>query len=169
MRKWKEIKVKKSWYVTAAAFLAGLMFYPGGSGKMIGYAGLGLAQFLWNLIPVFICVGLMDVWIERDRMLRLIGAGSGLKGSTAALLMGMVTAVPIYALLPIAGMLLNKGGRLANVLIFLCASASIRIPLLLFEASSLGVKFALCRFLMNLAALHGVAFLTERLAGSASK
>lgn len=155
----------KAWYVTAAVFLAALFFYPGGAGEMLDYAGRGMAQFLWNLVPVFLCVGLMDVWIERDRMLRLMGDGSGFRGSTAALLAGMVTAVPIYALLPIAGLLLKKGARLSNVLIFLCASASIRIPLLLFEASSLGVKFTACRFFMNLAALHGVAFLTEKLAG----
>lgn len=155
----------RAWYVTAAVFLALLFLYPGGAGKMLGYAGLGLAQFLWNLAPVFLCVGLMDVWIERDRLLRLMGDGSGFMGSTVSLLMGMVTAVPIYALLPIAGLLLNKGARLSNVLIFLCASAGSRIPLLLFEASSLGVKFAACRFVMNLAALHVVAFLTEKLAG----
>lgn len=79
------------------------------------------------------------------------------------LLMGMLTAVPVYALLPIAGLLLKKGGRISNVLIFLCSSVSIRIPLLLFEVSALGIRFAACRFVLNLALVFVISFLVERL------
>lgn len=61
----------------------------------------------------------------------MMGDRSGLSGMGISLLLGMLTAVPVYALLPIAGLLLKKGGRISNVLIFLCSSVSIRIPLLL--------------------------------------
>ena len=62
----------------------------------------------------------------------------------------MKTAVPLYALLPVAGVLLKKGCRVSNVLIFLCASASIRIPLLFFEISSLGAPFTLISHIQRL-------------------
>ena len=105
----------------------------------------------------------MDVWIERDKMIKMMGDSSGLSGMGISLLLGMLTAVPVYALLPIAGLLLKKGGRISNVLIFLCSSVSVRIPLLLFEISSLGIRFAACRFVLNLAVVFVISFLVERL------
>ena len=105
----------------------------------------------------------MDVWIERDKMIKMMGDSSGLSGMGISLLLGMLTAVPVYVLLPIAGLLLKKGGRISNVLIFLCSSVSIRIPLLLFEISSLGIRFAACRFVLNLAVVFVISFLVERL------
>ena len=51
----------------------------------------------------------MDVWIESDKMIKMMGDSSGLSGMGISLLLGMLTAVPVYALLPIAGLLLKKG------------------------------------------------------------
>lgn len=50
----------------------------------------------------------MDVWIERDKMIKMMGDRSGLSGMGISLLLGMLTAVPVYALLPIAGLLLKR-------------------------------------------------------------
>ena len=146
------------WKAAAAAYLAVFIFIPERSGEIGARAGTGLGQFIWNLVPVFLCVGLMDVWIERDKMIKMMGDRSGLSGMGISLLLGMLTAVPVYALLPIAGLLLKKGGRISNVLIFLCSSVSVRIPLLLFEISSLGI-----RFVLNLAVVFVISFLVERL------
>lgn len=151
------------WKAAAAAYLAVFIFIPERSGEIGARAGTGLGQFIRNLVPVFLCVGLMDVWIERDKMIKMMGDRSGLSGMGISLLLGMLTAVPVYALLPIAGLLLKKGGRISNVLIFLCSSVSIRIPLLLFEISSLGIRFAACRFVLNLAVVFVISFLVERL------
>lgn len=162
VRPWKTKNVRP-WKAAGAVCLAVFIFIPERSGEIISYAGAGLWQFMRNLVPVFLCVGLMDVWIERDRMIEMMGDRSGPSGMGISLLMGMLTAVPVYALLPIAGLLLKKGGRISNVLIFLCSSVSIRIPLLLFEVSALGVRFAACRFVLNLAVVFAISFLVERL------
>lgn len=156
------MKKMRVWKLALGLYLTVIILMPGTSKGVMGYVGSGLIQFLWNLIPVFVCVGLMDVWIERDKMMRMMGSDSGIKGMVISLLLGMVTGIPIYALLPVAGMLLKKGGRISNVLIFLCASVSIRIPLLLFEMSSLGVGFTLCRFVMNLLVVFVIACLVEK-------
>ena len=55
------------------------------------------------------------------------------------------------------------------MLIFLGASASLRIPLLLFEISSLGLRFALARLGLNLCAVFSTAFLTEKLLSEEDK
>lgn len=153
--------MRKIWITAAVLYGGVLVLCPESAGGLMEFAKKGLVQFLWNLIPVFICVGLMDVWLEREQMIRMMGEESGWRGAVISLLAGMVTAVPVYALLPVAGMVLKKGSRISNVLIFLCASLSIRIPLLLFEISSLGAGFALCRFLLNLCAVFLVSFLVE--------
>ena len=135
----------------------------------LSFGGNIFANFIFRLTPVFICGGLMDVWIEREKIIHTMGSNSGIKGIVIAVLSGTITAVPLYALLPIAGVLLKKGSRISNVLLFLCASVSIRIPLLLFEISSLGVSFTLIRFGLNLFAVFVIAFIIEKLLSDKDK
>lgn len=53
-----------------AACMAVILSLPEDYGAVMSYAGAGLMQFLWNLIPVFLCVGLMDVWVEKEKMIK---------------------------------------------------------------------------------------------------
>lgn len=133
------------------------------------FTGRNFLNFLFMLTPIFICIGLMDIWIDRDTMIKIMGERSGFRGVLVALLLGVITAVPLYALLPAAGVLLKKGSRVANVLIFLCASASIRIPLLLFEVSSLDWQFTFMRFGLNIVAVFAIAFIIEKLLSETDK
>ncbi len=121
-----------------------------------------LLDFLLMLAPVFVYIGLIDVWIEREAIIKIMGKNSGYRGVLVSLLLGVITAVPLYALLPVAGMLLKKESRISNVLIFLCASSSIRIPLLLFEISSFGWKFTFVRFGLNIIVVFAIAFIIEK-------
>lgn len=109
-----------------------------------------LLQFIFILTPVFICVGLLAVWVDRNRMIKIMGEKSGIPGFFISFLLGIVTAVPLYALLPIAGVLLKKKSKISNVLIFICSSATIRIPLLLFESSSFGIIYTALRLIINI-------------------
>lgn len=126
------------------------------------FTGRNFRSFVFMLTPIFILIGLMDVWLEREMMIRVMGERSGLRGVLVAFLLGVMTAVPIYALLPVAGVLLKKGSRISNVLIFLCSSASIRIPLLLFEVSSLGWRFTAVRFVSNIVIVLAIACIIDK-------
>ncbi len=128
-----------------------------------------LLNFLLMLTPIFVCLGLMDVWIERDTMIKILGEKSGFKGALVALMLGVITAVPLYALLPVAAVLLKKGSRISNVLLFLCASASIRIPLLLLEISSLGFQFTIARFGLNIIVVFAIAFIIDNMLSESDK
>jgi hypothetical protein len=59
--------------------------------------------------------------------------------------------------------LLKKGSKLSNVFIMLGAWSTTKIPLLLFEASSMGVKFTLLRLVLDLFGIAIIAYFTERL------
>jgi hypothetical protein len=48
------------------------------------------------------------------------------------------------------------------VFIFIGAWSTTKIPMLLFEASAMGGKFMLTRFLINLPGIALIAFLTEK-------
>lgn len=163
--------IKKYWLLTAviATNLITLIFYPQTGIDALSFTGKNFFNFLFILTPIFICIGLMDVWIERDTMIRIMGEKSGFKGVLVALLLGVITAVPLYALLPVACVLLKKGSRISNVLIFLCSSASIRIPLLLFEISSLGWQFTFARFGLNIVVVFAIAFIIEKMLSEADK
>jgi len=135
-----------------------LIFFPQVGSKSFALTGETFANFLFTLTPIFICMGLLDVWVERETMLETMGEESGIRGILLSFLFGVVTAVPLYALLPAAGMLLKKGGKLTNILIFVCSCTSMRIPLLLFEVSSMGWRFTITRFIANIFLVIIIAF-----------
>jgi uncharacterized membrane protein YraQ (UPF0718 family) len=146
-----------------------LSFEPQIGKTALFFSGKNFVNFIFIITPVFICIGLFDIWIDRDKMIRIMGDKSGIKGIAVAMLSGMITAVPLYALLPVAGVLLKKGCKISNVILFLCTSASIRIPFLLFEISSLGAQFTLIRFGLNLIVVIIIAFTIERLLSDKEK
>ncbi len=139
------------------------IIFPQIGRKSLIFTGTNFINFLFILTPIFICIGLMDVWIEKDMLIKIMGEKSGIEGTQVAFLLGAVTAVPLYALLPVAGMLLKKGSKLSNVLIFLCSCTSIRIPLLLFLASSLGWKYTLASFILNIFVVIIISYTIEKI------
>lgn len=146
----KVIKKYKFLIVVLAMNLILLVIQPKTDIDTLSFTSRNFLNFMIMLTPIFILIGLIDVWIERELMIRIMGNQSGLHGALLAFLLGAITAVPLYALLLVAGVLLKKGSRISNVLIFLCSSAGIRIPLLLFEVSSIGWKFTMVCFAANI-------------------
>ncbi len=157
--------IKKHWFLVAVFVvnLIVLSFQPHKGLEILRFAGKNFLNFLFLLTPIFVCIGLMDVWIERDTTIKIMGEKSGFRGVLVALMFGVMTALPLYALLPVGGVLLKKGSRISNVLLLLCASTSIRIPLLLFEISSFGWQFTFIRFGLNIVVVVAIAFIIERL------
>ncbi|MDC7238541.1 MAG: permease, partial [Sphaerochaetaceae bacterium] len=62
--------------------------------------------------PIFILLGLLDVWVDRSTMVKYLGEGSGIKGFAIALLLGSVAAGPLYAAFPVALVMLKKRASL---------------------------------------------------------
>lgn len=163
------IKKHKFLFTVLAINLIVIIIQPKSGIDALYFTGQNFLNFLAMLMPIFILIGLMDVWIERETMIRIMGSKSGLYGTLVAFLLGAVTAVPLYALLPMAGVLLRKGSRISNVLIFLCSSASVRVPLLLFEVSSLGLMFTMVRFAANIVVVFAIAFIIDRILSAKDK
>jgi uncharacterized membrane protein YraQ (UPF0718 family) len=120
-------------------------------------------EMLSVIPPVFILLGLLDVWVERETMMKFMGDKSGFLGVIIAFFLGSAAAGPLYAAFPIAGVLLKKGTKLSNVLIFIGAWSTTKIPMLLFEASAIGWKFMITRFIIDIPGIALIAYVTEKL------
>lgn len=125
-------------------------------------SGKHFLQMLAILPPIFILLGLLDVWVPREVIIRLTGEGSGIKGATLAFLLGSFASGPLYAAFPIAGVMIAKGAGLFNVMIFIGAWSTTKIPQLLFEVSALGWKFMVVRFVINLPVILIIGVLVRR-------
>ncbi len=121
-----------------------------------------LKEMLLVLPPIFIILGLLDVWVPREQMIKLMGEDSGLMGIVLAFLLGSAAAGPLYAAFPVAQVLLKKGASMRNVLILLGAWSTTKIPMLMFELTSMGARFTVTRLIVDLGGILLIALLMER-------
>lgn len=122
-----------------------------------------LVQMLSVLPPIMIILGLIDVWISRESMMKLMGEKSGLLGIFISILIASFAAGPMYAAFPFASVLLKKDVKLSNVIIFMNAWCVIKISTLLFEIGGLGYKFTLFRLLIDLPGVIIMGYVVEYL------
>ncbi len=128
-----------------------------------------LMEMLSVLPPIFILLGLLDVWVDKETMMRLLGSGSGAKGMAIAFALGAAAAGPLYAAFPVATVMLKKGSSLFNTFIFIGAWSTAKIPLLTFEAANLGLAFAGTRLFLNIFGIIAIAYVVEKSLGKEEK
>jgi len=78
--------------------------------------------------PAFILMGLLEVWILKDKIQKWLERGSGIKGAAQSFELGTLPTDPEYVAFPIAGSLLKKGARISNLVIFLGSWGALKIP-----------------------------------------
>lgn len=135
---------------------------PATGQKSMGITLDNAVGMLAVLPPIFLLLGLLDVWVERETMIKLMGEESGIFGILLAFILGSAAAGPLYGAFPIAVVLLQKGSKFSNVLIFLGAWSTTKIPMLLFETSAMGWRFMLTRFILNIPVIILIAFIIQR-------
>jgi len=157
-------------YRFALAAAAGLAVLSGvnlGLGKKaVTTVAYSLREMLLVIPPIFVLLGLLDVWVPRETMIRLMGKGSGLRGTALAVLLGSVAAGPLYAAFPVAAVLARKGASFQNVAIFLGAWSTTKIPMFLFEITALGPRFALTRLALNIPGIVLIGAALGRIIGA---
>jgi len=117
-------------------------------------------EMLLVLPPIFILIGLLDVWVSKETMIKYMGEGSGFKGILLAFFLGSVAAGPLYGAFPVAVVFMKKQVKFSNIIIFIGAWSTTKIPMLLFEASSLGYKFMLSRLVINIFVIVIISYIT---------
>ncbi|MCT4621624.1 MAG: permease [Marinisporobacter sp.] len=126
--------------------------------KAMQIAGYSIREMILVIPPVFILLGLLDIWVPREIMVKFMGEGSGLKGIILAIILGSAAAGPLYGAFPIAAVFMKKGVKFSNILIFIGAWSTTKIPMFLFEMSALGLPFALTRLLVDIPGIILIAY-----------
>jgi len=131
--------------------------------KAFGITGYSFKTMSLVIPPIFILLGLLDVWVPRKMMVKLMGEDSGILGVVLSLILGSATTGPLYGAFPVAAVFMKKGVKYSNVLIFIGAWSTTKIPMFLFEMSALGWKFAVTRLLIDIPGIIIIAFILRRM------
>lgn len=137
--------------------------------KTLSITGENLKEMLMIMPPIFILIGILDVWVERETMIKVMGEDSGIIGVIVAFILGSVAAGPVYVAFPFAGVLLKKGSKFSNVLIFIGAWSATKIPISLFEASIMGWKFMLIRYAIDIPVIILIAYISDKVISTHEK
>jgi len=139
-----------------------VLFCPEKGGRSFEIEAGMIFDLITFIPPIFVLLGLLDVWVEREVLMRHMGQGSGIRGSLLAYVMGSTAAGPLYIAFPIAGVLLKKGASIFNIFIFIGAWSTTKLPMILFEASSIGLKFTILRLIINSIGILFIAFVLDK-------
>ncbi len=158
-RIWKRYKV---FLILLVVNLLLLLVAPEIGVKSFDLTYQNILEMVSILPAIFILLGLLDVYVKRETMIRLMGEKAGLIGVVLAFVLGSAAAGPLYAAFPVAAVLLKKGSTFTNMLIFLGAWSTTKIPMMLFEASNMGLPFALTRLALNIPGIILIAYFTNK-------
>ena len=158
----KLLKRYRAFIVSLAGMIVLILLSP-----QIGWRALGnsvdqIKQMMLVIPPIFVLMGLLDVWVPKETMIKYMGEGSGIKGILLAVFIGSAAAGPLYGAFPVAAVFMKKGVKFSNILIFIGAWSTAKIPMLLFEASNLGVHYTLLRLACNIVGIILIAVLLEK-------
>jgi uncharacterized membrane protein YraQ (UPF0718 family) len=145
----KNLKRISLGYILAAVFAVFLVFaelFDIQAGQRMAGEFYTFSMKMVLLMPcTFILIGLLDVWIPKEQIKKHIGEESGLRGAVYIILLAVFQGGPLYVAFPAAHLLWKKGCSMRNIFLYLGAFSTVKIPMILFEASFLGWRFALVR------------------------
>jgi uncharacterized membrane protein YraQ (UPF0718 family) len=116
--------------------------------------GNNFQKFLRHMIGIlpaaFVLISLFEVWVNRETVEKHLGEKSRIRGFLWAIVLAGTNVGGLYVAFPIASVLYRKGARPEVIFTYLFAATICRIPMTLFEANFLGIRFTMIRFLVSL-------------------
>ena len=158
----KELLKKYRFFIGTVILIGILTIFNSSLGfKSFSIAAYSFKEMALVIPPVFLLLGLLDVWVPRETMMKYMGEGSGVKGIILSILLGSAAAGPLYGAFPIAAVFMKKGVKFSNIMIFIGAWSTTKIPMFIFEMSALGSKFAVTRLVIDIPGIIIIAYLLE--------
>ena len=159
-----EIAKKNKLPLLVALVYAGLfLFSPDQAMKSVGNSVYYLLEMMQVLPVIFLLTVVIEALVPKEMIIRGFGKNSGIKGNLLALLLGSISAGPVYAAFPIGKSLLKKGASISNIVIILSAWAVIKVPMLANEAKFLGVNFMAVRWVLTVTAIFVMAYMVGKI------
>ena len=157
------IKKYRAFIIALLAVLTLTIFNYNLGMKALSITAYSFKEMILIIPPIFVLLGLLDVWVPRETVVKYMGEGSGLKGIILSFFIGSAAAGPLYGAFPIAAVFMKKGVKFSNILIFIGAWSTTKIPMILFEVASLGPKFAITRLLIDIPGIIIIAAILSKL------
>lgn len=137
---------KRNWLVwaVALAYMAVAATRPtaAAQGGLLGLRTLG--ELAATLVTVFVLVGLFQVWVSDEFIIKHLGDSSGFKGLALGAGLGTVIHGPLVGVFPLLEALLAKGARV-GVVVAIVSTWAIKLPMIPLELRLFGWKFTLLR------------------------
>lgn len=149
-------------FLACILYLVSFLFARETFHDALALTGSLVLEMVQILPPVMVITALITVWIPSETIRKGLGTGSGIRGTILSLLIGSLSAGPIYAAFPAAVTLLKKGASVGNIVIILSSWAVIKLPMFFVESSFLGVEFASSRMVLTIPAIIIMGVIMER-------
>ena len=147
----RNVKIKVTYVAIYILFLIVSFILGYNPGKEIAFNFISFLIYMLKILPcAFILIGLFEVWVKKEVIEKHLGEESGIRGYAWVILLAGTIAGGLLVAFPIAYSLYNKGAKLSIVFTYVGAAAICRIPMTLYEASFMGVKFTAIRLLVSL-------------------
>jgi len=159
-----KVMLRSQWLLllTAGLYLWAFKVSPQRAWQALEVGSTTFASVLLLIAAVFGLVGILQVWIRRDLIVRLLGREGGIKGLLIAALFGTLLIGPAYIIFPLLMSLQRQGARWAVIVIVL-SSYAVKLQMIPIEIEFLGWPFSLGRSLLTIALAIPAGLLIEAL------
>lgn len=156
--------IRSQWLLllTIGLYLWAFVVAPQRAGNALLVGASTFASVLLLIFAVLGLVGLLQVWISRDLIVRLLGREGGIKGLLVAALCGTLLIGPAYIIFPLLMSIRKQGARWAVITIVLSCYA-VKLQMIPIEVGFLGWPFSLGRALVTVGLAIPTGLLVEAL------
>jgi len=153
--------VKKNKLLIIVALVYGAIFVlsPEKAIDAVKNSSYYLLEMIQVLPIIFLLTVVIDAWIPKEVIMKGLGEKSAIKGNLLSLVLGSVSAGPIYAAFPIGKTLLTKGASLTNIVIIISTWAVVKVPMLANEVKFLGFNFMAVRWVLTVISIFAMGYL----------
>lgn len=156
--------IRSQWLLllTIGLYVWGFAVAPQRAAAALNVGASTFASVLLLIVAVFGLVGLLQVWISRELIVRLLGREGGIKGLLIAALCGTLLIGPAYIIFPLLMSIQKQGARWAVVTIVL-TSYAVKLQMIPIEIGFLGWPFSLARAVITICLAIPSGLLVEAL------
>jgi uncharacterized membrane protein YraQ (UPF0718 family) len=157
----KKIKNNKLMFAVGLIYIILLLFFPQKGMMAVKNTSYYLMEMLQIMPVIFALTVAIEAWVPKEVITKRLGNNSGIVGNILSLILGSISAGPIYAAFPICKMLLKKGASVVNIVIILSSWAVIKVPMLANEAKFLGLEFMYTRWILTVISIFVMAYISS--------
>lgn len=163
MKVFKKVKDNLFILIVAAAYAGLFAIRPDMGVSSMKNSAYYIKEMIMIMPVIFVLTALLDLWVPKENIIKYLGKDAGAKGAILSLILGSISAGPIYAAFPLCVMLHKKGASIRNLIIILSAWAVIKVPMLLNEMKFLGFRFMAIRWVLSVAAIFLFSWITSKM------